>query len=59
MKDALESANHEDESMPHLVIPDQGHVNQVDMLVSDDGEEAENKGQENEGDLLCGREVRQ
>ncbi len=45
--------------MPHLVIPNQGHVNRVDMLVSDDDKEAENKGQENAGDLPYGREVRE
>ncbi len=54
MKDILESANHEDRSVPHLDIPDQGHVNREDMIVSGDGEEAEN-----EGDLPCGREVRE
>ncbi len=53
-------SNHEDRSVPHLGIPDQGHVNREVMVVSGDGEEAENKGKDkNEGDLPCGREVRE
>ncbi len=59
MEDVLESANHEDGSIPHSVIPDQGQVNRDDMVVSGDGEETESNGQANEGDLPCDKEVRE